>query len=35
MKKNLKARTIVIVATILICIVGIIGIPKSKAELHQ
>jgi preprotein translocase subunit SecD len=33
MKTNLKVRTIVIVATILICIVGIIGIPKSKAEL--
>jgi preprotein translocase subunit SecD len=33
MKTNLKARTVIIIATILICVVGIIGIPKSKAEL--
>ncbi len=33
MKKNLTARTVVIVATILICIFGIVGIPKSKADL--
>jgi len=35
MKKNLKIRTVVIVVTILICIYGIIGLPKSKAELKQ
>jgi preprotein translocase subunit SecD len=35
MKTNLKARTIVIVATILLCIYGIIGIPTSKAALEQ
>src|SRR5271157_2355741 len=33
MKKNLRVRTVIIVATILICIFGIIGFPKSKAEL--
>src|SRR5579863_10458770 len=33
MKKNLTARTVVIVATILICVFGIIGLPKSKADL--
>jgi preprotein translocase subunit SecD len=33
MKTNLKARTIVIVATMLICIFGIIGIPKSPSDL--
>ena len=35
MKKNLKWRTVVIVVTILLCIFGIIGLPKSKAELVQ
>jgi preprotein translocase subunit SecD len=35
MKKNLNTRTIVIVATILICIVGIIGVPKSVADLKK
>ncbi|HEY2013040.1 MAG TPA: protein translocase subunit SecD [Bryobacteraceae bacterium] len=35
MKKNLNARTIVIVATILLCIYGIIGFPTSKAQLVQ
>ena len=35
MKKNLTVRTVVIVATILICVFGIIGIPKSKAELVE
>jgi preprotein translocase subunit SecD len=35
MKKNLNTRTIVIVVTILICIVGIIGIPKSVADLKK
>ncbi len=35
MKKNLNTRTIVIVATILICAVGIIGIPKSMADLKK
>jgi preprotein translocase subunit SecD len=33
MKKNLTARTVIIVATILICVFGVIGFPKSKAEL--
>jgi len=33
MRKNLTARTVIIVATILICVFGIIGIPKSKADL--
>src|ERR1051326_8024087 len=35
MKKNLKARSIIIVATILVCVWGIIGLPKSKSELIQ
>src|SRR5579872_5487323 len=33
MKTNLTARAVVIVVTILVCIYGIIGVPKSKAEL--
>ena len=33
MQKNLTTKTIVIAVTILLCIYGIIGIPKSKAEL--
>lgn len=35
MDKNLKSKVLVIVATILICIYGIIGLPKSKAELER
>jgi len=35
MTQNLKWRTAVIVATILICIFGIIGLPKSKGDLVQ
>jgi len=35
MKRNLKSRAIVIVVTILICIVGIIGIPKSVDDLKK
>src|ERR1051326_385920 len=35
MKTNLTARTVVIVLTILICVYGIINVPKSKAELLQ
>src|SRR5262245_22737490 len=35
MKKNLKVRSIVIVVTLLICVYGIIGLPKSKAELMK
>jgi preprotein translocase subunit SecD len=35
MKKNLKVRSVVIVATILLCVYGIIGFPKSKTELMQ
>jgi preprotein translocase subunit SecD len=33
MKKNLTARSVIIVVTILICAFGIIGFPKSGAEL--
>jgi preprotein translocase subunit SecD len=33
MKKNLKVRTVVIIVTLLVCVYGIIGLPKSKAEL--
>jgi preprotein translocase subunit SecD len=33
MRKNLTTRTVIIVVTILICIYGIIGIPKSTADL--
>ncbi len=33
MQKNLTTKTIIIAATILLCIYGIIGLPKSKAEL--
>ena len=33
MKTNLTARTVIIVVTILICVFGIIGIPKSGADL--
>ena len=35
MQKNLTARTVVIVVTILLCVFGIIGFPKSKADLMQ
>ena len=35
MQRNLTVKTIVIVATILLCIYGIIGIPRSKAELQS
>jgi len=31
MQKNLTTKTIIIAVTILLCIYGIIGIPKSKA----
>ncbi|HTP33285.1 MAG TPA: protein translocase subunit SecD [Candidatus Acidoferrales bacterium] len=33
MKKNLTARSVIIVVTMLICVFGIIGFPKSGAEL--
>jgi preprotein translocase subunit SecD len=33
MQKNLKTKTVVIVLTILACIYGIIGLPKSAADL--
>jgi preprotein translocase subunit SecD len=33
MKKNLTGKTVVIVITILLCIYGVIGIPRSKAQL--
>src|SRR5208283_3614603 len=35
MLTNLRARTVVIVATILVCVFGIIGFPRSTAELVQ
>ena len=35
MRTNLRARTVVIVATILVCVFGIIGFPKSAADLVQ
>src|SRR5215471_4972838 len=35
MKTNLTWRTVVIVVTILLCIFGIIGVPKSGAELKE
>src|ERR1044072_9342601 len=35
MKKNLNARTITIVVTLLLCVYGIIGFPTSKAQLVQ
>src|ERR1017187_3972584 len=35
MRTNLRARTVVIVATILLCVFGIIGFPKSAADLVQ
>lgn len=33
MRKNLTVRAVVITATILLCVYGIIGLPKSSAEL--
>jgi len=33
MQKNLTTKIIIIVATILLCVYGIIGLPKSKDEL--
>ena len=33
MQKNLKTRIVIIVATILLCVYGIIGFPTSKADL--
>ena len=33
MQKNLTTKTVIIIATILLCIYGIIGLPKSKAEV--
>src|ERR1700680_2243606 len=35
MKKNLTARTVIIVLTILICVIGIIDFPKSGADLKK
>src|SRR6476660_2903533 len=35
MKTNLKTRSVVILATILLCVYGIIGFPTSKASLVQ
>jgi preprotein translocase subunit SecD len=35
MKTNVKARTIIIIATILLCIYGIIGFPTSGAAIKQ
>src|ERR1039457_63920 len=33
MRKNLTTRTAIIVVTILVCIFGIVGFPKSRTEL--
>ena len=33
MQKNLRARALIIAATIVACIFGVIGFPKSKASL--
>ena len=33
MKRNLKIKAVIIVAVILVCIYGVIGMPKSKDEL--
>ncbi len=35
MQRHLLVKTIVIVATVLICIFGVIGFPKNKAELEN
>jgi preprotein translocase subunit SecD len=35
MRKNLTARTVIIVLTLLLCVYGIIGLPKSKADLQK
>src|SRR5579871_3469313 len=35
MQNNLTARSVIIVVTILICVFGIIGIPKSMADLKK
>src|SRR5690349_21348102 len=35
MQKNLRTRTIVIVLTVLVCIYGIIGLPKSVSEVKD
>src|SRR3954447_11481187 len=35
MKKNLTARTVIIIVTILVCAYGIIGIPKSGSDLKK
>ena len=35
MKKNLTGRTVVIVATILLCVFGIIGFPRSTAQVSE
>ena len=34
MQKNLTTKTVIIAVTLLLCIYGIIGLPKSKAELQ-
>ncbi|HLG99775.1 MAG TPA: protein translocase subunit SecD [Bryobacteraceae bacterium] len=33
MQRNIKIKAVIIVAVILVCIYGVIGLPKSKAEL--
>lgn len=35
MQKNITARSVIIVVAILVCVFGIIGFPKSAAELKQ
>jgi preprotein translocase subunit SecD len=35
MKKNLTARTVIIIVTILLCVYGIIGLPTSRADVAK
>src|SRR5581483_112183 len=35
MKKNVTGRTVLIVVTLLVCVFGIIGFPKSGADLKE
>jgi preprotein translocase subunit SecD len=35
MRKNMTARTVIIVVTLLLCVYGIIGFPKSMADLSR
>ena len=35
MQKNLRTRTIVIAVTVLLCVYGIIGLPRSVSDLKD